>query len=145
MQMAFFLLELFLSDEPENPDLLYNLGMAYSDQNNLERAIELLTKLVTNAPDHINGRVAMGVALLRAGKINEGISELETAVRQAPENLWAHRNLGAGLMLLNRYSEAADHICVLPQKLIRRTSNPGSAMDRHWTRWIKSRKQTSLM
>jgi tetratricopeptide (TPR) repeat protein len=104
------LLEFFLSDEPENPDLLYNLGMAYSDQNNLERAIELLAKLVTNAPDHINGHVALGVALLRAGKVNEGISELETAVRQAPENLWAHRNLGAGLMRLNHYSEAADHL-----------------------------------
>jgi len=52
----------------------------------------------------------LGVALLRAGKMNEGISELETAVRQAPENLWAQRNLGAGLMLLNRYSEAAAHL-----------------------------------
>jgi tetratricopeptide (TPR) repeat protein len=104
------LLELFLSDEPENTDLLYNLGMAYSDQNNWERAIELLTKLVTKEPGHINGRVALGVALLRAGKTNEGISELEIAVKQAPENLWAHRNLGAGLMRPNRYSEAAEHL-----------------------------------
>jgi len=104
------LLELFLSDDPENSDLLYNLGMAYSDQNNLERAIDLLTRLITNAPEHINGQVALGVALLRKGNINEGISELETAVRQTPENLWAHRNLGAGLMLLNRYSEAAAHL-----------------------------------
>ena len=104
------LLELFLSDDPENTDLLYNLGMAYSDQNNLERAVDLLARLVTNEPDHVNGRVALGVALLRSGKVNEGISELETAVRQAPENLWAHRNLGAGLMLLNRYSEAAAHL-----------------------------------
>ena len=104
------LMELFLSDEPEKTDLLYNLGMAYSDQNNWERAIELLTKLVTNAPGHIHGRVAMGVALLRAGKTNEGISELENAVRQDPENLWAQRNLGAGLMRLNRYSEAAEHL-----------------------------------
>jgi len=104
------LLELFLSDEPENPDLQYNLGMAYSDQNNSERAIELLSKLATKEPGHINGRVALGVALLRAGKTNEGLSELEIALRQAPENLWAQRNLGAGLMRLNRYPEAAEHL-----------------------------------
>jgi len=104
------LLELFLSDEPENTDLLYNLGMAYSDQDNWERAIELLSKLVTNEPGHINGHVARGVALLRAGKTNEGINELEIAVKHAPENLWAQRNLGAGLMRLNRYPEAAEHL-----------------------------------
>jgi len=104
------LLELFLSDEPENTDLLYNLGMAYSDQNNWERAIELLTKLVTKEPGHINGRVAMGVALLRAGKTNEGISEFEIAVKHDPENRWAQRNLGAGLMRLHRYPEAAEHL-----------------------------------
>ena len=104
------LLELFLSDEPENPELLYMLGTAYTDQNDLERAIDLLTKLVTLAPERVNARVARGAALLRAGQIEAGVSELETAVRLDPENLWAHRTLGAGLMLLNRYSEAAANL-----------------------------------
>ena len=104
------LLELFLSDDPENAELLYAAGMAYSDQNNLERAIELLSKLVTTAPGHVNGRVARGAALLRAGRNEAGVSELEAAVRLDPDNLWAHRTLGAGLMLLNRYSEAAANL-----------------------------------
>ena len=104
------LLELFLSDDPENPALLYALGTATSDQNDLERAIELLSRLVEIAPGHVNGRVAKGAALLKAGKINEGISELQTAVRLDPDNLWAHRTLGAGLMLLNKYTEAAANL-----------------------------------
>jgi tetratricopeptide (TPR) repeat protein len=104
------LLELFLSDDPENPELLYMLGTAYSDQNDLERSIELLTRLVALAPERVNGRVAKGAALLRAGRIEEGVSDLETAVKLEPENLWAHRTLGAGLMLLNRYSEAAANL-----------------------------------
>jgi len=104
------LLELFLSDDPENPELLYALGMAYSDQNDLEQAIEHLSRLVAKAPEHVNGRVAKGAALLREGRIEEGVSELEAAVRLDPENLWAHRTLGAGLMLLNRYSEAAANL-----------------------------------
>jgi tetratricopeptide (TPR) repeat protein len=104
------LLELFLSDEPENPALLYALGMAYSDQNDMQEAIRLFSRLVEVAPDHINGRVAKGTALLKVGKLSEGISELQAAVQQDPDNLWAHRNLGSGLMLLNRYTEAAANL-----------------------------------
>jgi tetratricopeptide (TPR) repeat protein len=104
------LLELFLSGQPDNPELLYALGMAYCEQNALERAIELLARLVELAPGYVNGRVAIGAALLQAGRITEGVSELEKAVRQDPENLWAHHSLGAGLMLLNRYSEAAANL-----------------------------------
>jgi len=104
------LLELFLSDEPENPGLLYALGTAYSDQNDMEEAIGLFSRLVEVAPEHVNGRVAMGAALLKTGKIPEGISELQAAVRLDPDNLWAHRTLGAGLMLLNKYTEAAANL-----------------------------------
>jgi tetratricopeptide (TPR) repeat protein len=104
------LLELFLSDDPDSEVLLYNLGMAYSDQGNLERAIDLLTKLVEIEPDHVNGRVALGVALLRNNKDEDGIKHLEIAIEQAPENLWAQRNLGASLMRTNRFSEAEEYL-----------------------------------
>jgi tetratricopeptide (TPR) repeat protein len=104
------LLELFLSDDPDDEALLYNLGMAYSDQGNLERAIALLTRLVEIAPKHVNGRVALGVALLRNKKDDEGIKQLEIAVEEDPENLWAQRNLGASLMRMNRYSDAEKHL-----------------------------------
>jgi len=104
------LLELFLSAQPQDPALLYALGNAYSDQNELERAIELFSNLLEIAPGHTNARVGKGAALLKAGNVQAGIKELEIAIRQDPENLWAHRNLGAGLMLLNRYSEAAANL-----------------------------------
>jgi len=104
------LLEFFLSEDTDNPDLLYNLGMAYSDQNKLTRSIELLSRLMRVKPDHVNGRVALGIALVRNNQDEEGVRELRTAVQQEPDNLWAHRNLGGGLMRLRRFSEAADHL-----------------------------------
>ena len=104
------LLELFLSDDPDDANTLYNLGMAYSDKGNLERAIELLTKLVKQESEHINGRVALGVALLRARKTEDGIRELQTAVEQNPDNTWARRNLGAGLLQAERFNEAIEHL-----------------------------------
>src|SRR6266508_1846293 len=104
------LLELFLSDDPNDEDVLYNLGMAVSDAGELTRAIELLTRLVKRSPNHTNGRVALGVALLRSRKTEEGINELQTAMAQEPENLWARRDLGAGLMQAGRFSEAIEHL-----------------------------------
>ena len=104
------LLELFLSDDPDDANTLYNLGMAYSDKGNLEGAIELLTKLVTIEPGHVNGRVALGVALIRNNETEEGVRELQSAAEQEPDNPWARRNLGAGLMKLKRYSEAVEHL-----------------------------------
>ena len=100
------LLELFLSERPNEPDLLYNLGMAYSDQSIFPRAIELLSHLKEIEPDHFNGRVALGVAFIRADKSEMGINELRAVVAQAPDNVWAHKNLGAGLARLNRFAEA---------------------------------------
>ena len=104
------LLELFLSDDPENEAVLYNLGMAYSDQNNLERAIALLARLVEIDPEHVNGRVAFGVALLRNNHNEEGIKQLEIALEKDPQNPWTQRNLGASLLRINRYSDAEKHL-----------------------------------
>ncbi len=104
------LLELFLSEDQDDLDLLYNLGMAYSDQNKLPHAIELLSRLMNVEPEHVNGRVALGIALIRNNQNEEGVRELQTAAEQEPDNLWAHRNLGAGLIKLKRYPEALGHL-----------------------------------
>lgn len=59
---------------------------------------------------HTNGLVALGVALLRANKTEEGINELQRAISQEPENVWAQHNLGLGLMQLGRYAAALEHL-----------------------------------
>ena len=104
------LLELFLSDDPNDTTVLFNLGMAYSDQGELDRSIELLRKLIEKEPEHTNGLVALGVALLRANKTEEGISILQAAVSQEPGNVWGRRNLGAGLMQAGRSTDALEHL-----------------------------------
>jgi len=104
------LLELLLSDDPEDENVLFNLGMAYSDAGELNHAIGHLRHLTKADPDHTHGRVALGVALLRARRTDEGINELQTAVSQKPDDLWARRNLGAGLMQAERFSEALEHL-----------------------------------
>jgi tetratricopeptide (TPR) repeat protein len=100
------LLELFRSDRPRDPIILYNLGLAWSDCGQPARAEELLRSLQVETPGHVNGLVALGVALQRQGRSSEAAATLSEAVRLQPTNPWAHRNLGACLLALGRPEEA---------------------------------------
>src|SRR5688572_10167779 len=51
---AVLLLEFFKSAQPDEQDLLYNLGMAYSDMGEIDRALENLRRLLELSPDHVN-------------------------------------------------------------------------------------------
>ena len=109
-KQAILVLELLISDQAEDPVLLYNLGMAYSDLGKIDRALVLLRRLMTVQPDHANGRVALGVALTRQGKYEEARLELERAVADDPANSWAQRNLGACLLNLKRPADAVGYL-----------------------------------
>jgi tetratricopeptide (TPR) repeat protein len=104
------LLRLLLSDQPDNPFILYNLGMALSDAGKLDEAIDYLDRLRDVDPTHVNGRVALGVALLRHGDDERGIEALEQAVALEPANPWAQRNLGAALTESGRVSSGIEHL-----------------------------------
>jgi len=50
-----------------------------------------------------------GMALVRSGKIAEGIAQYERALQLKPDYAEAHNNLGLALMRLNRVAEALGH------------------------------------
>lgn len=104
------LLELLLSRNSDDVDILYNLGMALSDAGNFARAEDQLRRAVELAPDFGNGLIALGVALSRQQKNDEAAQVLNSAVALEPRNPWAHRNLGVALLKLSRFDAAADHL-----------------------------------
>ncbi len=103
---AITLLQLFLSDRPNDVNLLYNLGMALSDTGKLAEAAEHLQHAIDLAPDHTNARVALGVALQRQGATARALEVLRAAVQRAPDNVWAHRNLGACFLAAGKLEDA---------------------------------------
>ena len=107
---AVILLKLLLSDDPDNTNILYNLGMACSDMGALDQAIRHLSHLEELEPEHVNGRIALGVALTRQGDYERAVVELERAIQADPSNPWAQRNLGACLGGLGRFEEAVTHL-----------------------------------
>jgi len=100
------LLEKLRRHQPNDIAVLYNLGMAFSDLGQLDKAEHVLRHAVKVAPDHVNARVALGVALARQGRHADAIPVLREAVTQEPTNPWAHRNLGGCLMTQGQIAEA---------------------------------------
>ena len=103
---AITLLQLFLSDRPNDVNVLYNLGMALSDVGKLAEAAEHLQRAIDLAPDHLNARVALGVALQRQGQTTRAIEVLRAAVQRTPDNVWAQRNLGACFLAAGQIEDA---------------------------------------
>ncbi len=101
------ILEELRTVSPDNVDLLYNLGMAYSEQNRLDEAIATLSRsadLRGAADDH----TALGVAYGRNKQNELAIEQFRKAVELAPENSHALKNLGAMLARQEHYEEALD-------------------------------------
>jgi len=92
------MLELWRGQHPEDAQVSYNLGMAYSDLGHLDRAAACLEKALSLEPGHVNARIALAVARGRQGKNDEAIPLLERAVADAPKNPWAQMNLGFCLL-----------------------------------------------
>jgi tetratricopeptide (TPR) repeat protein len=85
------LLELARSKTPDDPTVLYNLGVALSGSGQFDRAVVHFRRLVVLEPDQANGRVALGVALIRQDRIEEAIGELRAALGIDPANAFALR------------------------------------------------------
>jgi tetratricopeptide (TPR) repeat protein len=111
------LLELLLSNRPDDYLVLYNLGLALSDAGRLERAEQCLRRAAKLNPKDANIPVALGVALGRMGRHDEAVGVLRAAVRQDERNPWAHRNLGTTLLQTQKATEAIPHFRAATQLL----------------------------
>jgi tetratricopeptide (TPR) repeat protein len=89
------ILETLLERDPANPDLLYNLGMCYSEQGLFEKSLKALKKCVAIAPDYVNAYAALGFSYEQAGQGQEAIKILEQGLERNPKNYYILKNLGA--------------------------------------------------
>lgn len=61
LEEARFILEDLAFQSPQDPNVLYNLGMCYSDLNDLDIAMDTLNRCVEIVPLYSNAYVALGV------------------------------------------------------------------------------------
>ena len=105
---AIRLLEILRRYQPNDVFIVYNLGVALSEDGQFEKAEHHLRHAVDIAPNHANARVALGVALVRQARHEDAVPFFREAVEQDPTNLWAIRNLGGCLLRLGQVALAEE-------------------------------------
>ncbi|MFA6371144.1 MAG: tetratricopeptide repeat protein [Methanothrix sp.] len=87
-------LEELLKQDPENVDLLYNLGMLYTDLGKPDMSIALLKQCIKLSPRHANAHVALGFSYMNSGDLKSAKEYTLQALKIVPNDPIALRNLG---------------------------------------------------
>ncbi len=86
-----------------------NLGKAfYENPTTQYQAVDMFKKALELAPDSPRERINYGLALLRAGKTDEGIAELEAVQKDAPQIPHTWFNLGIIFKKAAQYDKARE-------------------------------------
>jgi tetratricopeptide (TPR) repeat protein len=110
-------LEMLTKSTPDSVQILYNLGVAYSELAQYDEAIIRLKRAVKLDPKHAHSWTAIGVAYQRMGEHEKALEPMEKAVDAEPTDGYARRNLGALMMGLGKFEEALAHLRVARKAL----------------------------
>jgi tetratricopeptide (TPR) repeat protein len=102
-------LERALALQPTLLKAQYNLALAYdvSPSHGVDKAIELLRKLIAVDANYPRAELALGKALLRKGAVQEAVDHLRRAISAEPGSGEAHYQLGLALTRSGMKEEAA--------------------------------------
>jgi Flp pilus assembly protein TadD len=103
-------LESMAKTDTNNVQVLYNLGIAYSELGQFDEAIIRLKKAVQLDPKHAHAWTGIGVAYQRMGKRAQALDPMKKAVEADPTDGYARRNLGAMLLGEGHHEEALKHL-----------------------------------
>ena len=93
-QKAKDVLEGLLQNNPEDVNILYNLGMCCTELNQTQEAIEMLNKCIELAPKHSNACVALSFVYVKEFNLPKAKEFLLKAIEIDPNNSYALKNLG---------------------------------------------------
>lgn len=132
-QEAMAVMEEILKKEPENFQALNYVGYSLAEENReLERALQLLTKADTLAPDQAYIIDSLAWALFRAGKAEEALTKIRRAVNlegQVDATIWEHygdiaQHLGHSGEARRAYQKALDLKPANAEALRQRLAHP---------------------
>ena len=110
IQEAVPYLEAMTKTRPDNVQVLFNLGIAYSELGQFDEAVIRLKKAVQLEPKHSHAWTGIGVAYQRMGKLDKALEPMQKAVDADPSDGYGHRNLGAMLIGLGRHDQGLAHL-----------------------------------
>jgi tetratricopeptide (TPR) repeat protein len=102
------ILEDLARSDPNNPEVLYNLGMCYSEIGDFEASIKTLEQSLKQKPDTPNILTALSFSYTNVGRFNEAEAVLLKALELEPNNLYAINNLGGLYGKLRKFDLALE-------------------------------------
>ena len=103
-------LESLTKSAPANAQVLYNLGISYSELGQYDEAVIRLKRAVQLDPGHAHAWVGIGNAYHRMRKQDQALEAFEQAVAADPADGYTRRNLGGMLIGFKRIDEAVMHL-----------------------------------
>lgn len=94
----------------DDADILYNLGICYSELGEIKKAIAPLEQCVELDPNYVDAWTGLGVAYARERRPEDAQRVLRKALALDPAHPHAHRNLGAVLAGQGKSTEALPHL-----------------------------------
>jgi tetratricopeptide (TPR) repeat protein len=83
----------YLKFYPKSVEAHYNLGLAYVQAGETDKALEAFQKAIELRPDLIEAYINMGGVYFQQGKLEESIRANQQALELRPDALQAHSNL----------------------------------------------------
>ena len=91
-------LQSVLKDDPKNLKALIQLGNAYFDSGQFDRAIETYSKALGVDPNNADVRTDLGIMYRRKGEFDRAIAEFKKAAEIDPRHANSRYNLGIVLL-----------------------------------------------
>jgi cytochrome c-type biogenesis protein CcmH/NrfG len=83
-----------LSQNPNDPELLANIGNQYYDGHDYSKAVEYYSRLLKLRPENVNVRTDMATAIWYSGDADRAIREYETSLKYQPNHSQTLFNMG---------------------------------------------------
>lgn len=93
---------------PNEPEVLYGLGLVCSQTGRMDEAAYRFEQVLTAKPDHAGARMGLGEALEASGRQEEAYAVIERLIAAEPENAAARFVLGRVLKQLGRFTESRE-------------------------------------
>ncbi|MBI4609156.1 MAG: tetratricopeptide repeat protein, partial [Candidatus Rokubacteria bacterium] len=90
--------------------VLYNQGIALSNQSHLELALEYFHRALALRPDYVGFHHNLALALTGLGRLPEAIENFRRVIEKYPDKAYARNNLAVALIRQGRLQEAVEQL-----------------------------------
>ncbi len=110
LQEALPYLESLTKQLPDHAQVLYNLGICYSELGQYDEAVIRLKRAVQIDPRHAHAWVGIGTAYHRMRKPEQALEAFARAMELSPADPFVRRGMGGVLLATGRAAEALPHL-----------------------------------